>query len=195
MSVSMKPTELVTPPVRLAFPALFEPRPVFKGADEKKYQAVLLLPPGTNMQPFAAAMKAAMLEEWKEVPKLRPDKQPVRPCVGDYAGFDEGWHFIRVSSKYMPTVVDQRRQEVIDRERVYPGCWVRVHINAFAWSHQTGGKGVSFGLNAVQLVRDDERLDGRKKPEDLFDPIEIEGDGGFDGDDDRSDAGGIESFF
>ena len=64
---------------------------------------------------------------------------------------------------------------MIDKDAVFAGCWCRFHLTAFAWDHPVGGKGVSFSLNAVQLVRQDERLDGRvTNVADIFDPIEIE---------------------
>jgi len=172
------PTEIVTPPLRLAFPALFEPKPVAKGKSDEMYQAVLLLPPDTDLKPFAACIKAAALEKFGKLPPMAADKNPIKSCAGksQFAGYDEGWHYINTKSKFEPTVVDQRRQSIIDPKMIFAGCWCRFHINAFAYDHPQGGKGVSFGLNAVQLVREDERLDGRKTAEEVFDPIEVEGD-------------------
>ncbi len=57
-------------------------------------------------------------------------------------------------------------------------------MTAYAWDHPSGGKGVSFSLNNVQLVREDERFDGRKKAEEMFGEVEVSDDdyGGGDGD-------------
>ena len=172
--VDLKPTELVTPPVRLSFPALFEPKPVAKGSDDEKYQASLLLPPDLDMKPFMDAIVAAAKEKWGgNLPKFPAKNNPIKSCDDkELAGYDEGWHYINTKSNYPPTVVDQRRQEIIDPTRIFAGCWCRFHINAYAYDHPVGGKGVSFGLNAVQLVREDARLDGRRDATELFDDVE-----------------------
>lgn len=171
------PMSIVTQPVRLAFPALFEPKPVAKGNPTLKYQAALLLPPTYDLKPIYEAVKAAMLDKWGKVEKIPARNNPVKPCdEKELDGYEPGWHFINVKSNFAPLVVDQKRQELIDPERIFAGCWVRAAINAYAWDHTQGGRGVSFGLNAIQLVREDTRLDGRKGATDLFDEIEVVGD-------------------
>lgn len=178
MPVELGPTHVITPPVRLAFPALFEARAVSNDPDAaEKYMATLLIPPGVDLRPFHDAIKAAMLEKWSKVLKLPPEKNPIKDAeTKDLDGYDEGWFFINTKSNYAPQVVDQKRQDVIDPDRVYAGCWCRFHINAYAYDHPKGGKGVSFGLNAVQIVRDDTRLDGRKSASEVFGDVEVEDD-------------------
>ena len=44
-------------------------------------------------------------------------------------------------------------------------------MSVFAYD-KAGNRGISFGLNNVQKLGDGERLDGRLKAEDDFDPIE-----------------------
>lgn len=175
--MSTNARELVTPPVRLAFPALFKPKPRFQGSDRETYQAVLLLPPDTDMAPFVAAMKAAMVEKFGKVIQLPAAKNPIRDC-GDKTidGYEDGWAYINTHSGYAPAVVDQQRQEIIDPSKIYAGCWCRFHLTAYAWDHPSGGKGVSFSVNAVQLVRDGERLDGRRDVSEIFESITVEGD-------------------
>jgi hypothetical protein len=176
-SPSLGSTEIVTQPVRLAFPALFEPKPVSKGSDKEKYQAVLLLPPSYDIKPLKAALKAACIDRWGKVPEMRPDKIGLKPCsekANAPDGYDDGWFYINTKSEYQPQVVDERLNPVIDPEKVYAGCFVRAHINAFAYDHEQGGKGVSFGLNSIQFVRSGERLDGRKKASEVFDAVEVD---------------------
>jgi len=171
----MKAVDIVTGPVRLSFPSLFEKKATFRGSDKTAYQASLLLPPDMDLGPFQACMKAAMEDKWGKVIKLPAAKNPIKDAAEkDLDGYDEGWHFMNVKSGYAPSVLDQRRQEIIDPERIFAGCWVRVHLTAWAWSHETGGKGISFSLNSVQLVREGERLDGRRAATDVFDDIEVE---------------------
>ena len=175
MTVEMKATDIVTPPCRLSFPSLFEKSATFRGSDDKKYQASLLLPPEVDLKPFYACMEAAMLAKFGKPIKLPASKNPVKNCdEKDLDGYDEGWHYINCKSGYQPNVLDQKRQEILDPERIFAGCWVRMHLSAFAWDHPTGGRGISFSLNSVQLVREGERLDGRRGGADVFEDIEVE---------------------
>lgn len=189
MTTELSATEIVTEPVRLAFPHLWTPQAIdpLKPAD-KKYQAALLLPPDTDLQPFAKCLKVAMVEKWGPDFELRPGKNPIKRCDDrdpdkPLAGYEPGWFFINTSSKFQPSVLDQKKQEILDERRVFGGCWCRFHLNAYAWTHPTGGRGVSFGLNSVMLIREDARLGGRKDAREVFGEIEVkdfEG-GGADG--------------
>lgn len=171
----MQDVDIVTPPCRLSFPSLFEKKATSRGGDRFAYQAALLLPPDIDLAPFHACMKAAMLDKFAKVIKLPASKNPIKDCdEKDLDGYDSGWHFINVKSGYQPAVLDQKRQEIIDPERIFAGCWVRMHLTAWCWDHPTGGKGVSFSLNSVQLVREGERLDGRRAATDVFDNVEVE---------------------
>ena len=63
-----------------------------------------------------------------------------------------------------------------DRD-VYAGCWVRVTLNAFEWGltkKNPGGVGISFSLQNVQKVRDDESFSGRVKASKEFEALESE---------------------
>lgn len=177
--VELSPTEIVTEPVRLAFPALFEPKPVTKSKpDEKKYQAAALLPPDYDLNALAEVIKAAMVEKWGKVIKLIPRNNPLKKCEDrdqekPLAGYEDGWRFLNAKSGYQPSVLNEKKQEVLDPEAVYAGCWVRLHLSAYAWEHAEGGKGVSFSLNAVMKVRDDARLGGRKDAREVFGEVDV----------------------
>jgi hypothetical protein len=180
MAVDLSDVEIVTEPCRISFPALFEPKPVAKNNPDLKYQAAVLIPPDVDLAPFYAVVKAAMIAKFGKVIKLPAKSNPIHSCDDkDLDGYDEGWHFVNVKSGYQPSVVDQKRQEVIDASRVYAGCWCRFHLSAYAWDHPQGGRGVSFSLNAVQLVREGERLDGRRAVKDVFDAVDVSDDEDF----------------
>lgn len=170
-----KPTEIVTCIGRISFPSLFEKAPTSKGGKRFAWQAALLLPPDTDLAPFYACIKAAALDKFGPDVKLSAGKNPIKACSEkDLDGYEDGWHFINVKAyNYIPTVVDQNKQEILDPERIFAGCWVRMALDAYGYDRE-GSKGVSFGLNAVQLVREGERLDGRRASSDMFDTIEVE---------------------
>lgn len=74
-----------------------------------------------------------------------------------------------------PEVVDQDVKDIIEQKRVYSGCYMRAKIHAYCWKHPTGGAGVSFTLDMLQLVRDGEPLGSRIAAADAFDAIPMAG--------------------
>jgi hypothetical protein len=75
--------------------------------------------------------------------------------------------FIKASSSRRPKVVDINVQEIIDRDQVYAGCYVRASVNCYCYD-QLGNRGVAFGLLNLQKVRDGEAFGVTSKPEDDF---------------------------
>lgn len=179
MEPDLDPTENVTAPARLAFPALFEPKPVAKDKpDELKYQAAILFPPDYDMAPLVAAVEAAMIDKWGKVIKLAHRNNPLKKCEDrggtPVPGYEDGWWYLNAKSNYQPSVLNKNNQEILSGDVVYPGCWCNFHITAFAWSHPKGGDGVSFSLNAVRKYRDDDRLGGRRNAVEVFGAVEVE---------------------
>lgn len=170
---------ITTQPVRLAFNQLFKKRGFGKkaGADSEdaKFSAVLLFPPDYDLAPIKAMLKAAVVEQWGTGPVSLSDRgMPLHKCKGNYDGFLPGWHYMRAQSGYAPQVIDQQLQPIIDldQQTIFAGCWIRANIKPYTWDNEFG-KGVSVNLNAVQLVRQDVRLDGRKNAAEIFDAIDI----------------------
>lgn len=168
--------EFVSDPVRVAYPSLFEPRAFKGGSGRATYQMVALIPPDASLRPWAEAMRAAMAKKFGPEFKLPAAKNPIRLCEEKpvYSAF-AGWRYVNLSNGFQPGVVDERMTPISDPDRVYAGCWARVHANAWAWAHPQGGKGVSFNVNAVQFVRHDERLvgQGAVDPSRVFTPLDV----------------------
>ena len=68
---------------------------------------------------------------------------------------------------------DRNNADVIDDSEVYPGRWARATIQPFYYDTD-GNRGISFGLENVQLLRNDEPIGGgsRAKPTDEFAPVD-----------------------
>jgi len=100
-------------------------------------------------------------EEWGDVPKRL--KMPIREG-GDFDSDDfEGKVVLNVSSARKPGIVDSELEaidEMDQAQELYSGAWYKVSIRPYAWNHKTGGKGVSFALDNVMKIRDDEPLGG-----------------------------------
>ena len=171
--------DVLTAPVRLAFPKLFKPAPKFAGSQDLTYQTVILLPKSTDLRPYTEAAKAAMIEKFGKVVPIPAAKNPIRDCAekSNFAGYDEeGSHYINLhSTNPVPILAQDGVTPVVDATKIYPGIWVKAWLNAYAWSFN-GTKGLSFGLNAIQIFKDGDRLDGRRKITaedlDMFTPIE-----------------------
>ncbi len=82
------------------------------------------------------------------------DGWPVRD--GDMVEWDgfEGQVFIRATSQFMPGVVNAKLQPILDKSEVYGGLICRAQVNCFAYDN-AGNKGVSFGVNNLQILKDD----------------------------------------
>jgi hypothetical protein len=190
---------VLTPPCRLSFPSLFTPTLKFAGLadtpENKAFQATLLIPPDVDLAIFTNALEAAMHETWGK--SIEPKFPVIRACAGKetsdgkpYAGYADGWHYIRAANRKPPQVVDQALQPVLGsipagagpeekaaafaaaESRVFAGCWCRFLLRAYGWTNQ--GRGVSFSLEAVQLVREDERLGGGAvDARNVFEPVDV----------------------
>ena len=81
--------------------------------------------------------------------------------------FKDTW-FIRLSSQFKPVVVDVNRLAITDPSLVYSGCYARAAIHAYAYDVK-GNKGVSFGFDAIQILKDGDPLSGGAAAVKLFD--------------------------
>ena len=161
--------DMITGDVRISYPSLFTARAMPGDANAvPKFSAVFLIPKSTDMKPYIAALNAAMMESWGKLMDRKAMKHP--PIVNSEI---DGYWRIRASAKRRPGVVFPDLTVVTEEQYVYPGMWVRAHLRTYTYDKPN--RGVSFGLQNVQLVRDGERLDGGRRAEEVFAPVE----GGF----------------
>lgn len=178
-----KAKKIRTVPGRMSHPAILKPRTEKDeetGAEKTSYQIGLLFPPGTDTAPFHAALKAAMVHKFgpdtAQWPKLKRKPKDVikdfaeynserdKPLPGDWAG----WIMVRANAdvKHPPNVVgpvkgpDGKFPRITDDREVYGGRWARMTIDAFFYNSPKGGKGVTFGLNNVQVLKHDTNFGG-----------------------------------
>jgi hypothetical protein len=154
---------IVTPEAILCFPNLFEPTG-FEGSERKTYNCVLVFPKGTDLTALKALAKDAFAEKFPSGTK-GSTHNPFRD--GNEKADDWGEHFrdatfIRVSSNSKPAVADRARRLLTDPESVYAGQIVKAAVHAYGYDTK-GNKGVSFGLDAIQVIRDGDPLGGSGK--------------------------------
>jgi hypothetical protein len=164
-----KSGNIITPKGRLSFPQLFVAKKA-PGADKEKFGVSLLIPPTADLSLLVQAVKDCAKEKWG-------DKQPAKlksPFLKaedyDREGYEKGWILIRPTSITKPGVVDATGANVVDESQVYPGRWASLSLRPFAYD-TNGNRGVSLGMQNVQLLDHDEPIGGRARAEDEFEPV------------------------
>lgn len=201
-------SKIITPKFRVSYPHVFEARKA-PGALKARFSLTALFtddpesPPGSGtIEEMKTLALAAALEKFGDTEATRTAirkgkiKMPfLEPDEGKYP--DEFTLMMRFASdeKYKPQVVDRFRGPdgkaavITDPDVLYPGCWARASVRAFAYD-TSGNKGVSFALNNVQKLAEGDRLDNRVDARDEFeaeDPEVADGDlGTAEGSEDES---------
>ena len=170
----MAKSKYVSNEIRLSFVNVFEPD------RNGKYSVVILMP---KSDAEGKARMDALIEEVKREGakskwdgKIPPrvdialhDGDGGRPSDGEPFGAEcKGHWVISARSDHQPDMVDENLNPIINKTDLYSGCYARVGINPYAYNYQ-GKKGISFGLNTIQKLRDGEPLGGeRAKASDDF---------------------------
>ena len=164
---------------RLSYPVIFEPKAMANddstGSPKLRYSTTLLFPANADLTALMDACYAVAAKKWgeqwqKKFPKLpmpwhattdeNQDGIPHYTKIGvDPKAFPV---FIRTGSNAdfgRPGVVNAQAQTVgAERaDQVYPGRWARLTVQPYAYE-RSNKKGVSLGLQNVQLLEDDEPL-------------------------------------
>lgn len=176
-----------------------------KERGEDMFGTAILIPPGVDLKPVKSALfkvaKANIKDEGrakKSVADRFIDPRNL-PDGGDMGEQWDGFTLIRPTpSKFRPSCVDARGREVDlakegAGELAYSGRWARLLVKPSYYKARAGGsEGVSFFLEAVQLLQDDDRIGGAGvRASDAFEAVEDEDvDHLDDGDDD--DIGGFD---
>lgn len=171
-------TKIITGKVRLSYVALLEPK-AFEG-QEAKYSTVILIPKTDKetINRIKKAQKAAF--EAAKNDKLKGVKwEKVKTTLRD--GDEEidtdehpeyaGHYFMSVSSRSKPQIIDKYKNPVDSEDEVYSGVYARVSLNAYAYN-TAGNKGISCGLNNVQIIAQGDYLGGRSSADADFDEWE-----------------------
>lgn len=165
-----------TPPCTIAFAqGLFTPKAIIEGGP-KKYGATLIFDRTVDMTGFQKAIREVADGAWSDkfeakrkagmikMPFLAGDgPQAHNKGSGElYQGFGPGKFFIRPQSgEKQPPVVRYTDPNIpADESEVYSGCTGWAVLHAFSWWHQTGGEGISFGIDMFRKTADGERLGG-----------------------------------
>lgn len=160
--------EILTGPVRLAYPNIFQlPKKREGQASEPKFGSSLLFTPYADFSIFYE-------EYYKACGQFFPEyfDQPTQQYHGLHSpfrdqsekikngGFTPGLVFFSSTSKFKPPVVDGRGNPVVDESKVYPGAWAICAVKPYPYGKNPPQpkKGIGFGLQSVMLIGDDTKF-------------------------------------
>lgn len=179
-------THVTTGLVRLSYAKIWKPEAV-SDADgaEKKYSTAVLIDKAdeATLEKINAAVEQAKQDgktkKWggKIPAKLKlplRDGDDEKPDMTEYADH----FFLNASNKDKPVIIDRFKEPITDESKVYSGCYARVMLNFYPFD-ANGNRGVGVSLEAIQFVKDGERLAGSvvdvNEFDDGFDYDEAEG--------------------
>jgi hypothetical protein len=165
--------------VRLSYAHVLEPVSKLSGEGEE-YNCSLIFDPdnetcAASLAAIEEALEAAAVTKFGPKAKSKLGKSlkyPVRDA--DAEGKDDpayaGKKFMNVRSQRRPQIVDRDMMPVVDEEEVYSGCYANVSLSVFAYD-TSGSKGVSAGLNNIQVVKKGPRLSGAADASEDFEAL------------------------
>ena len=170
-------TKVITGVVRLSFLQVWQPAAMTEG-QPLKYSASLIISKKdkTTLANIKAATDAAIEQgkaKWGgKVPKNL--KLPLRD--GDEERDSEAYEgsfFINATSKNRPGVLNENKEEMMDKEELYSGCYAKVSLNFYPFD-SNGNKGIACGLNNIMKIKDGERLSGGASASEDFAEIDTD---------------------
>jgi hypothetical protein len=164
---------VITGKVRLSFPYLFTPRPG-KDGGEAKYSVMLLIPKSDTKTITALRKAEAKAIEIGKTTKFGGSAKGLSPSIlkdADEDGSAEDYPE-REGHMYMTCNAGTAFNEIMDQSEVYSGVYARVSVTAFAYKYEDMKKGVSFGLNNIQILGGGESLAGGKRADQDFDVVD-----------------------
>lgn len=170
--------KLILKNVRFSYVRVFEAVPIMDG--NTNYYSVSILIPKTDtkqVNEIKRALKELADEFLVNNPKFKgnlPEDwwNPLQD--GDKKG-DAGYDgmFVlnakRQEKNGKPIVIDKHKQPITVKEDMYSGSWGTASINLYTFFKTVSKCGVGVGLNGIQKVTDDDRLDGGASVNDFED--------------------------
>ena len=170
--------QIITPEFRAAFISIFKPTAT-QNADgtpgTPRFSVRACFHPETDISALKSAAEAAVVAKFGDkVPKsLRSPFRRNEELDNPVPGIGDDWVIMTFSAAAdkRPGVVDSECQDIIDEAEVYSGAWYRAQVRAYGYD-KAGNKGVAFGLQNIQKIRNDEPLGaGRMPAAKAFEPV------------------------
>lgn len=164
-------------PVRLSYPALFEPKKAMEEGGKPKFGANFILDKklhAEEIKQLQDGIKKVKIAQWKK-------EISCKTCLrdgaekGDKDGYGDDVMFVSASNDKRPGVVDRDLTPLTAQDgKPYAGCYVYCTFRLWAQDNKFG-KRVNASLRNVQFVKDGEPF-GEKVPEATQDFSAVEDD-------------------
>lgn len=166
---------ILTPFFRAGFISVFKPSKPQNGKQDPKYSVRACFPPNADLTALKREAQAAAADKWgSNMPKsLRSPFRKNLELDAPVQGIDDDWIIMTFSAPAdkRPGLVNARNEDIIDEVEVYSGAWFRAQVRAYAYDND-GNKGVAFGLQNIQKVKDDDPIgQGRMPANKAFEPV------------------------
>lgn len=159
---------VITPEFRAGYVGLFRASaPKDDPEGKKKFSVRAFFPPTADLSVLKAQAAQAVREKWgdKTPSALRSPFRTNGDLDNPVDGIPKDWVVMTFSANEdrRPGVVDANLQDILDDSQCYSGAWFRAQVRAYGYENR-GNKGVSFGLQNVQKLRDDDPIGGGRIP-------------------------------
>lgn len=161
--------KLILKNVRFSYVRVFEAAPIMDG-NTNYYSVSVLIPKSDTKQvnEIKKALKELADEFLANNPKLKgvlPEgwRNPLTDGdKKDDEGYADMWvlNAKRQEKNGAPIVIDKYKQPITVKEDMYSGAWGTASLGLFTYFKSATSCGVGVGLNGIQKVTDDDRLDG-----------------------------------
>lgn len=170
---------IITPKFRVSFSHVFEPQ-YNKLSKQHEYSLDAVFDDDEDLSMLKNAAEQAMKKkfgddkdawpkQWRSPFKKKQDR--VRKGTQQrYDGYEGEGVYLTLKTKERPQIVDANKQEIIEPSEFYPGCWARASVNVYAYDN-AGNRGVNFGLNNIQKLKDDTPFGNRTTAEMDFESV------------------------
>ncbi len=159
-------TKVVTGKVRFSYAHVFEPKAINESS-EPKYSVSLIIPKSDKVTigKIKAAVELAKVQgkDSKFGGKVPANlKTPLRD--GDVERPDdevyENAYFINANGNRKPGIVDANKDEIMNKDEFYSGCYGRASVSFYPYNANNTSKGIACGLNHLQKLEEGEHLGG-----------------------------------
>ena len=82
-----------------------------------------------------------------------------------------GHMFFNATSPNQPGIVGPDTKPLMDRDKLYSGCYCNLDINFAPFNNES--RGVGAYLNNIMLAREGDRLDGRQSADEVFAGLQV----------------------
>jgi hypothetical protein len=174
--MALKENQVVTGEIRLSYANVFEAKAMNEG-ETPKYGTMVLVPKKdkatvnllTELQDKVINSATAKSKYGGKVPAKTLLKLPLRDGDEEYPDNPDfkGMLFFNASNSRRPRVIDVDKNDILDKDEVYSGCYGRVIVTFYPFAGKA--KGVAASLDAFMKTKDGENLGGGGADLDVFD--------------------------